>query len=109
MRVLIGMILSVLFLGITLQTKGQDEQKDKLIYYYIEDLTVESFSTWVKSTEKTEELSSLYVCIPAKIIGVKSEKAKLLKTKLNSTFTSIKRVELSQLEAEQKCANQRTL
>lgn len=109
MRILIGIILSVIFLGTTLQIKGQSTQKEKLVFFYIDDLTIESYSNWVKSTGEAEGLSSLYVCIPAKIIGIKSEKVKLLKTKLNSTFSSIKRVELSQLEAEQKCANQRTL
>ena len=95
-----------LFLVVNLELKAQE--KEELIYFQIENLSVESYRNWIKTTGKSIQSSVGYSCIPAQIIGVRKEDATLFKNKLTSTYKSVKQIELTQKEAEQKCASKRS-
>jgi hypothetical protein len=90
---------------------NQDVKAQKggdLVYIQIKELTVESYAKWFDSIDKSSQLDVDYACIPAKIIGVRKEVVEEFKIKLQTTFKSIEKIELTQEEAEQKCAAKRS-
>ena len=103
----IGIVFLVSF-SVFFNQKIQAQEKTDLTYFYVNDLTVESYGKWFKTMEKKIQLKLDYACIPAKIIGVKKEDVVLLKSKLSATYKVIKEIKLTQEEAEQKCATQRS-
>ncbi|PCI99007.1 MAG: hypothetical protein COB15_04920 [Flavobacteriales bacterium] len=83
------------------------EEKEELTYFYIENLSTETYKIWVGSISKTTQSKIQYACIPIKIIGVKKADVELLKRKLKIIYSKIQQTDLTQKEAESKCANLR--
>ena len=100
-------LLLSFFLTFTFSNKAFTPEKNKLTYFYIEDLSVNSYGKWLNTMDKSSQEEITYACIPAKIIGIKKEYAKKLEIRLKSSYKTIKRIELTPEEAEKKCANQR--
>ena len=86
----------------------QAQSTEKLIYFYVEDLTVQNYQELTTNNgEKSTEITVGYTCIPAQIIGVKKKYAKSLESNLKSAQKTIQRTELTREEAEKRCANTR--
>ena len=103
------LLLSGFLLAFGLTKSLHAQSSEKLIYFYVEDLTVENYQELTHTGgEKSAKIAINYTCIPAKIIGVTKKQAKSLESALKSTNKAIQRIELTREEAEQKCANQRS-
>ena len=103
----IRFILLVGFFAL-LNLRSQAQEKTELTYFYVETMNVESYRKFYNLLEKSMQLEIDYACVPAKIIGIKKDNVAFLEGKLTLLFKKVKEVELTQKEAENKCANQRS-
>ncbi len=99
--------LIILFLFIVLSARAQD--KKELTYFYIEDLSTESYTKWIHSLDNSIQSTIQYTCIPAKLIGVDSKNSDIIKEKLSLVYKEFDLIKLTIREAEKKCANTRNL
>jgi len=102
------LVLSVIVVVSVFTSRLNAQVKQKLVYFYIENLTVESYNELFVNEEGKSKIKITYSCIPAKIIGVEKESAKRIESKLKSAAKFIQRKELTAEEAEKMCANQRS-
>ncbi len=97
------LMLTMAFVLISLVFKAQ--KHEEVIYFYVDNFTVEKCSEWIKS--KNGKPTSVYVCIPAKIIGVKKAFLEAFKSDMSIMKMRVKKLELNKSEIEAKCANHR--
>ena len=95
-----------LFALLWLDSKAQDNQK--LTYYKINQLNVESFKSWSESYDTAYDTDKgvmlPFMCIPAKIVGIDKEKDLKTIESLNSYFKSVELIELKDEEALKLCS-----
>ncbi len=91
----------------SLIAKAQSE--NDVAYYYVENLTSESYSNWVLSLEKLDDASVVYACVPANILGVMTSFEERFKLTIAKVNLRAKRVQITKKEALEKCASKRKL
>jgi len=96
------MLLFIVF-NVTI-TKAQTENVE---YYYIDNITTETYKEWSNTLDLNVKSALIYTCFPAKIIGIKGEYAQQFLKMYQKSFKSIKRLDISSKEAEGKCASNR--
>ncbi len=99
--------LIIIFLFIVLSARAQDQKE--LTYFYIEDLSTESYTKWMHSLDNSIQSTIQYTCIPAKIIGVDIKNSSTIKEKLSLVYKEFDLIKLTTKEAEKKCASTRNL
>ena len=101
----VGVMLLIVLSSFSIKAQsGQD-----IAFYYVENLTSESYTSWITSLGKKEAISVVYACIPANIIGVKIEFKKQFSLSIKNTNLHIKSIDISEKEANGKCASKRKL
>lgn len=88
-------------------TKAQSEQD--IVFYYVENLSSENYSSWITSLTKKEATSVVYSCIPANIVGIKKGFKEQFSSSMKNTNLHIKSIDISEEEANEKCASKRKL
>jgi len=99
--------LTILLITIALSFKAIAQDKNETTYFFIEDLTSKSYSKLIANMNSSMRSAITYTCVPAKIIAISNINISLFKKEIASTHNKVTQIELSQKEAEAKCAAQR--
>ncbi len=99
--------IALFFVLACTNTQAQDNQK--IAYYKIEKLTVETLKSWYEATNLELKSYVVYTCIPAKIIGINSTKASMVIESIRLHFNNVEEIKITNEEAIKVCSSNRKL